>query len=353
MGLAFFINSLFDTPNDPPMPSGPRARSRRAPPPGLIPSQVPRPIHLLRSVLIQPVRADNVHGESAVCLLSGVSDVSLLTQYLVTSSHHSSRSRATPCHAVSDGAKLLSAPSLKRKSMTARSPDLRRRARGPPGLGRAGAVELVGRSPAITRVQELLRRARRTTPAPSSPPSPARRSSRSRASCTAQPPLGTPFVIVDCAAGRPGGVDRLLFGAARRRSLPTDLESVTRGQLHRRGASAGRCSSRTSPSCRAARRRSWRASRATAKSASTARRSPPTSASSPARRPASTPTCTRTASAAISTAGFRRCASICRRCAIAPTMCRRSRCVCWKTVRGSEGRPRDVHAGRARACSAR
>jgi len=100
----------------------------------------------------------------------------------------------------------------------------------------SGAVELVGRSHAITRVQELLRRAAGsdacaliTGESGSAVESVARElHGRSRRS-------DMPFVMVDCGATDPGSVDRLLFGSAP--DLPTgssprneaaDLEPVTR-----------------------------------------------------------------------------------------------------------------------------
>jgi two-component system response regulator HydG len=92
----------------------------------------------------------------------------------------------------------------------------------------AGAVELVGRSSAITRVQELLRRAAAgdagtliTSEAGSAVESVARElHGRSRQSAAA-------FVTVECGAADAAGVDRLLFGPPPE-SAPTDLESVTR-----------------------------------------------------------------------------------------------------------------------------
>jgi DNA-binding NtrC family response regulator len=99
-----------------------------------------------------------------------------------------------------------------------------------------GAVELVGRSHAISRVQELLRRAAGSdactliTGEPGSAVESVARElhGRSRRS-------DTPFVMVDCGAADTSGVDRLLFGSAP--DLPTgssprneaaDLEPVTR-----------------------------------------------------------------------------------------------------------------------------
>jgi two-component system, NtrC family, response regulator GlrR len=100
----------------------------------------------------------------------------------------------------------------------------------------SGAVELVGRSHAISRVQELLRRAAGSdactliTGEPGSAVESVARElhGRSRRS-------DTPFVIVDCGAADTGGVDRLLFGSApdlstgsSPRNEAADLEPVTR-----------------------------------------------------------------------------------------------------------------------------
>jgi len=100
----------------------------------------------------------------------------------------------------------------------------------------SGAVELVGRSHAISRVQELLRRAAGSdactliTGEPGSAVESVARElhGRSRRS-------DTPFVMVDCGAADTGGVDRLLFGSApdlstgsSPRNEAADLEPVTR-----------------------------------------------------------------------------------------------------------------------------
>jgi hypothetical protein len=53
--------------------------------------------------------------------------------------------------------------------------------------------------------------------------------------------------------------------------------------------------------------------------------------------PASTPTCTRTAFRGDLYRRLSACASICRRCAIGPTTCRRSRRGCWKTRARADG----------------
>jgi DNA-binding NtrC family response regulator len=100
----------------------------------------------------------------------------------------------------------------------------------------SGAVELVGRSHSISRVQELLRRAADSdactliTGEPGSAVESVARElhGRSRRS-------DAPFVMVDCGAPDLGGVDRLLFGfasdlstGATARQEAADLETVTR-----------------------------------------------------------------------------------------------------------------------------
>jgi len=99
-----------------------------------------------------------------------------------------------------------------------------------------GAVELVGRSHAISRVQELLRRAAGSdactliTGEPGSAVESVARELHGR-SCRSD----TPFVMVDCGAADTSGVDRLLFGSAPEvptgsspRNEAADLEPVTR-----------------------------------------------------------------------------------------------------------------------------
>jgi DNA-binding NtrC family response regulator len=89
-----------------------------------------------------------------------------------------------------------------------------------------GAVELIGRSPAIARVQELIRRgasldggALITAEAGADVEAVARELHlRGRAS-------DAPYVAVNCDAGDPASVDRLLFGQPPP-DAPTDLESV-------------------------------------------------------------------------------------------------------------------------------
>src|SRR5438270_2809719 len=88
-------------------------------------------------------------------------------------------------------------------------------------------VELTGRSAAITRVQELVRRAARvdggaliTAESGAAIDDVARELHlRSRAA-------SGPFVAVDCDAADATSVDRLLFGAGRH-GEPSDLEVVT------------------------------------------------------------------------------------------------------------------------------
>ena len=92
----------------------------------------------------------------------------------------------------------------------------------------AGSVELLGRSPAITRVQELIRRAATTTAGtlftaePGSAVESVARElhARSRHSASA-------FVVVDCGADDPATLDRVLFGTPPA-APPSDLESVSR-----------------------------------------------------------------------------------------------------------------------------
>ena len=89
-----------------------------------------------------------------------------------------------------------------------------------------GAVELVGRSPAITRVQELIRRGAPLeggaliTAEPGAGVDAVARELHLRGR-----PSSSPYIAVDCAAGNPAGVDRLLFGEPSP-IVPTDLEAV-------------------------------------------------------------------------------------------------------------------------------
>lgn len=89
-----------------------------------------------------------------------------------------------------------------------------------------GAVELVGRSPVITRVQELIRRGAPLeggaliTAEPGAGVDAVARELHLRGR-----PSSSPYIAVDCAAGNPAGVDRLLFGEPSP-IAPTDLEAV-------------------------------------------------------------------------------------------------------------------------------
>ena len=100
----------------------------------------------------------------------------------------------------------------------------------------SGAVELVGRSHAISRVQELLRRAAGSdactliTGEPGSAVESVARELHGRSRRA-----DAPFVMIDCGAAGIGGVDRLLFGLApdlstgsSPRNEGADLEPVTR-----------------------------------------------------------------------------------------------------------------------------
>jgi DNA-binding NtrC family response regulator len=90
-----------------------------------------------------------------------------------------------------------------------------------------GAVELVGRSPAIARVQELIRRGATvdggtllTAEAGTGVEDVARElHQRGRVP-------SAPYVVVSCDAGDPASVDRILFGQVTGEG-PTDLESVS------------------------------------------------------------------------------------------------------------------------------
>jgi len=89
-----------------------------------------------------------------------------------------------------------------------------------------GAVELVGRSPAITRIQELIRRGAPLeggaliTAEPGAGVDAVARELHLRGR-----PSSSPYVAIDCAAGNPVSVDRLLFGEPPP-IVPTDLEAV-------------------------------------------------------------------------------------------------------------------------------
>jgi DNA-binding NtrC family response regulator len=89
-------------------------------------------------------------------------------------------------------------------------------------------VELIGRSAAIARVHELVRRAARLdggaliTAEPGAAVDDIARELHARGRAAAGP-----FVVVDCEAAEPTRVDQLLFGA-RRDGEPSDLETVAR-----------------------------------------------------------------------------------------------------------------------------
>ena len=89
------------------------------------------------------------------------------------------------------------------------------------------AVELIGRSPAIVRVQELIRRgAPLDGGVADQAPNRAPMSSRSHASCTcAAAAPSAPFVTVHCDAGDPATVDRR-SSVSRLPAPPTDLEPI-------------------------------------------------------------------------------------------------------------------------------
>ena len=145
-------------------------------------------------------------------------------------------SRSSCLVSVTDGAKRYLAPSRREKPVTpdtltfadARSPRL--------AAAGTGTVELVGRSHAISRVQELLRRAAGSdactliTGEPGSSVESVARELHGRSRRT-----DTPFVMVDCGAADTAGLDRLLFGsepalstASSARNEAADLEPVTR-----------------------------------------------------------------------------------------------------------------------------
>jgi DNA-binding NtrC family response regulator len=92
---------------------------------------------------------------------------------------------------------------------------------------RPGAAELVGRSAAIARVQELVRRAATLdggvllTAEPGTAVDSVARELHARGRHSA-----APYVIVECANGDAARLDRVLFGATAD-DAPTDLESVS------------------------------------------------------------------------------------------------------------------------------
>jgi DNA-binding NtrC family response regulator len=97
-----------------------------------------------------------------------------------------------------------------------------------PGSGAATSAELIGGSPAVRRVQELMRRAsaldsgvlivgERGADAPS-----IARDLHAR--CR---PASAPWVAVDCDGGSAGRIDSSLFGVTRQHAGPADLEPVS------------------------------------------------------------------------------------------------------------------------------
>jgi len=88
-------------------------------------------------------------------------------------------------------------------------------------------VELIGRSAAIARVQDLVRRAARAdggaliTAEPGAEVESVARELHLRGRSAA-----APYVVVDCDAGEPTSVDRLLFGKPTTGSASADLESI-------------------------------------------------------------------------------------------------------------------------------
>jgi two-component system nitrogen regulation response regulator NtrX len=101
----------------------------------------------------------------------------------------------------------------------------------------AGAIELLGRSQAAARLQELVRRAASLS---TSVLIVAERgvdaASVARAIHARSRQAGTPFVLVDCAGDPAAAFDRVLFGAPPV-DAPTDLEAVASGS--RVGAARG------------------------------------------------------------------------------------------------------------------
>jgi len=88
-------------------------------------------------------------------------------------------------------------------------------------------LELTGRSMAITRIQELVRRAARLdggaliTAEPGADVESVARELHLRGRASS-----APYLVVDCDAGEPTSVDRLLFGKPSTAGVPADLESI-------------------------------------------------------------------------------------------------------------------------------
>ena len=150
------------------------------------------------------------------------------------------------------------------------------------------ALELVGHSPAITRVQELVRRAapldtgvlltaERGAGVDSVARELHRRSRRAAA----------PYIAVECDAADPSRLAQLLFGTGPQIGQ-TDLESISRGSRIA-AARGGTLFLQDVTDCPPPSRLVSHASRATARCPSMARRWPPTCGSSPAPRRPSTP----------------------------------------------------------------
>ncbi len=90
-----------------------------------------------------------------------------------------------------------------------------------------GAIELLGRSPAIVRVQELVRRAAALTDGVLITAEPgAGVESVAHEVHTRSAPSGAAYVIVECGGRDPAGIDRLLFGAPPSEA-PEDLDCVS------------------------------------------------------------------------------------------------------------------------------
>ena len=200
--------------------------------------------------------------------------------------------------------------------------------------------ELAGRSAAIGRVQELLRRAAgldggvlfvaergiEVEPVARELHARSRRSS-------------APFVAVACGAGDPARLDRLLFGAPIAGALP-DLEVASadsRLAAARGGTLFLEELSELPATVQARLARVARDGEVRIDGDAGTRGDPRRSR---ARRRASTPTCAITACARISTAGSRRRSSICRRSASAPRTFRRSSRGSSKSLSEADGLPR-------------
>jgi len=95
------------------------------------------------------------------------------------------------------------------------------------GRSSAGVPELVGRSPTITRVQELVRRAAALDGAVLLTAEPGTAVDSVARELHARSRHATaPYVIVECAAADAARLDRLLFGVPAQ-DAPTDLEAIS------------------------------------------------------------------------------------------------------------------------------